>query len=159
MKQTIILLFALNSQLLMAQTGLIAHKSHSGSSAEYDPNMLSNFGETPEMHLQHLNPKYLIAKEDFKRLNDTTIVYTRLNLEDSIMELDTLKHQKNVPDSVLKTSYSILKEDLSTPIPVVKKEKKKKNRKASVLWISILASFGFIISKALLDKTNRTKTA
>lgn len=159
MKQTIILLFAFNCQLLMAQTGLIAHKSHSGSSAEYDPSMLSNFGETPDMFRYQLDPKQLVSKEDFKRLNDTTIVYSQLNLEDSVITTDTLKHPKNISDSVLKTYYSILKEDLSTPIPEVKQEKKKKNRKASVLWISIFASVGFIISKAFLDKSNRTKTA
>lgn len=159
MKQLLLILLVVNTQSFKAQTGLIAHKSHSGSSTEYDPSMLSNFGETPDMFRYQIDPKQFISKEDFKRLNDTTIIYSRLNLEDSVISTDTLKHHKNIPDSVLKTSYSVLKADLSTPIPVVKQAKKKKNRKASVLWISIFASVGFIISKAFLDKSNRTKTA
>lgn len=158
MKQLLLLLLIVNAPSLKAQTGLIAHKSHSGFSTEYDPSMLSNFGETPEMHQQYLNPKNFVKNEEFKRLNDTTIIYSRLNKEDSVILTDTFNHQKNTPDSVLKSNYSLLKKDLSEPIPSIQPSKKKKNRKGSILWISIFASVGFIISKAFLDKNNQSKT-
>lgn len=73
----------------MAQTPLIAHKSHAGTSISYFMDPSSNFGAI-KIDLQ---PEPLI-NQTFHPINDSVIVREVLDYEGQIIQRDTLSNKE-----------------------------------------------------------------
>ena len=114
MKGISTLVFAGFMSLANTQTPLISHKSHSGASAAYFIDPLSNFGRMIE-HPYPIQPvKTLPDTKNFTPLNDSTILLEVINLERKVIETDTLPNKNQYSPVLFKFRYedSIRKQEL-----------------------------------------------
>lgn len=87
------LLFAGFISLVNAQTPLIAHKSHAGTSASYFIDPSSNFGRREDPPPYFEQPKILINQK-FTSINDSTILLELVDPEEKVLRTDTLPNKK-----------------------------------------------------------------
>lgn len=106
------LLFAGFISLVNAQTPLIAHKSHAGSSVSYFIDPSSNFGRREEFNPHFEQPKILINQK-FTSLNDSIILLELVNPEEKVLRTDTLPNKKKYSTVLFQYYYedSIRKAD------------------------------------------------
>jgi hypothetical protein len=109
MKFILTLLFAYSLTPGMAQTPLIAHKSHAGTSISYFMDPSSNFGAI-KIDLQ---PEPLI-NQTFHPINDSVIVREVLDYEGQIIQRDTLSNKEKYSPLIFQARYkdSIRKKEL-----------------------------------------------
>lgn len=90
MKYLLILLTALTAFSGVAQTPLIAHKSHSGAAATFfiDPN--TNFGKVVEFP----EPVAPEVYNSYEPLNDSTVVKRVTDKDNNIIAIDTLPNKQ-----------------------------------------------------------------
>lgn len=166
-----ILAFVITASATNAQTPLIAHKSHSGSSDSYFVFASSNFGDNPHLRKKSPQELYILSdNETFIPLNDSTIVLEVRNFERQVIKTDTLQNkQRHSPvlfqvlyeDSIrkkkLEENYKLeqeqeeqirkqqleSQEQLNTPVP----EKKKK--KSYLLFLFGITGGGMLLIKLL----------
>jgi hypothetical protein len=114
MKPIILFAFILFLSAGNAQTPLISHKSHAGSSTSYFMASSSNFGAIKiDLHQppESLKP---YRSEKFKPLNDSVIILEVTDLDQNIIEIDTLLNKKKISPVVFELRYkdSIRKKEL-----------------------------------------------
>lgn len=114
MKPIITLAFAFSLLLGNAQTPLISHKSHAGSSASYLITSSSNFGLRRtdfDKQIEQTNP---VRSEHFKALNDSVIILETTDLNQNVIKTDTLKNQNHYAPIIFELKYkdSIRKKEI-----------------------------------------------
>lgn len=105
MKGISTLIFAGCMSLANTQTPLIAHKSHSGASAAYFIDPLSNFGRIMEQPFEIQPVKTFQNTKNFIPLNDSTILLEVINLEQKVIETDTLPNKNQYSPMLFKLRY------------------------------------------------------
>lgn len=104
MNQIITTFFAGFALLANAQTPLIAHKSHAGTSASFFIDPSSNFGRREDIDIQFEQPKIFINQK-FTSLNDSTILLELLNPEQKVLLTDTLPNRKKYSTALFEYYY------------------------------------------------------
>ncbi|WP_343632509.1 hypothetical protein [Fluviicola sp.] len=111
MNQIITIIFAGFTILATAQTHLIAHKSHSGSSAGFfiDPN--SNFGERIDFNIDTAS---FYKTKNFIPLNDTLMILRKTDYRKNTIQTDTLLNNQKLSPLAFELRYmdSIRKKEL-----------------------------------------------
>lgn len=105
MKLIIILAFASSISFGNAQTPLIAHKSHAGSSASYLIASSSNFGAIRIDFDKQLEPSKPYRVENFKPLNDSVMIMEIIGQDQNIIEIDTLSNKKRLSTNIFHYLY------------------------------------------------------
>lgn len=115
MKGIITLAFTHFITLGMAQTPLIAHKSHSGTTAAFFIDPSSNFGAIRiDMENERpLEPLKLNTTEHFIPLNDSTMIVETKDFNQQVIKVDTLPNKQRYSDAIFRYKYqdSIRKEE------------------------------------------------
>jgi len=111
MNQILTLAFSACMLLATAQTPLISHKSHSGTSVSYFIDPSSNFGAiyaNPEHQLKY-NPT-----KNFKPLNDSVVLMETVDFDQQVLRVDTLINQEKLTPFAFEFKYrdSILKNEV-----------------------------------------------
>ena len=114
MKPVIILAFAFTISAGNDQTPLISHKSHAGSSTSYLIASSSNFGAIKiDFHRpqEDLKP---YRSEKFNPLNDSVIILEVTDLDQQVIQLDTLPNKEKFSPMVFEFRYkdSIRKKEI-----------------------------------------------
>lgn len=114
MKLIIALTFASFIYLGNAQTPLIAHKSHAGSSTSYLIVSSSNFGLRRTDFDKQFEQSKPVRSEHFKLLNDSVIILETTDLNQNIIKTDTLKNQNRYAPIIFELKYkdSIQKKEI-----------------------------------------------
>jgi hypothetical protein len=102
MKTLLILVASCIGLSTQAQTAIIAHKSHSGSSIDFFIDPSSNFGDPPLDRYPIVKP---IIQEIFKPLNDSVMVIETVNLNQQLIKIDTLSNQQRYSPILFETKY------------------------------------------------------
>lgn len=102
MKLILTLAFAASISIGNAQTPLISHKSHAGSSNSYLI-ASSNFGQI-KMEFNLENPKPYKA-ENFKPLNDSVVILEVTDIEQKVIKVDTLANQNKYSLLIFEFKY------------------------------------------------------
>lgn len=106
-------IFAGSALLAIAQTPLIAHKSHAGSSISYFVDPMSNFGAI-KIDFDHPEPELNpYPVKHFRSVNDSTIILELMDFNQKIIETDTLSNKQRYSEMVFRARYldSIQKEE------------------------------------------------
>ena len=114
MKLILTLLFTYFFLIGNAQTPLIAHKSHTGSSNSYTITSNSNFGAIRidfDQPGQQLKP---YQSEDFKPLNDSVMILKISDMNQNVIKIDTLPNKEKISSMVFEFRYkdSIRKKEI-----------------------------------------------
>lgn len=104
MKGIITLAFAGFISLANTQTPLISHKSHAGASPTYFIDPLSNFGRIEPMP-EIQQPLRLYRNENFTPLNDSTIILEVRDLEEKVIQTDTLPNKNRFSPTLFQLRY------------------------------------------------------
>jgi hypothetical protein len=167
----LILTLAFGSCFLLGntQTPLIAHKSHAGSSNSYSIASSSNFGriEIPE----NFQPQIPPTTEKFKQLNDSVMIVEVTDIEQNIIQIDTLPNQNRYSivlfeykyrDSIKKLEYQEKEYQLKIEEEAAAAEKKrqlesqkqinepapvKKKKKSFLLFLFGITGGGMLLMK------------
>lgn len=151
--------------VLSAQTGLIAHKSHSGNALSYRMDPTTNFGqiEVIPLHIERL------PEESFIPINDSTFVRTLTNQTGVIILQDTLINKEKTSSILFQYNNSVLRnptladslfnDSIKTnqsiqqeTVPTKSENKKPQSSKKSSLLIYVLLTGGvFLFTKKFLD--------
>ncbi|WP_341904483.1 hypothetical protein [Fluviicola taffensis] len=93
MKFILTLAFAYFFSTGNAQTPLIAHKSHAGTSNSYLIASSSNFGAIEMKFDPQSQPPQLYKSEKFKPLNDSVMIVEVTDFEQKVIQIDTIPNQ------------------------------------------------------------------
>ncbi|MNJ85954.1 hypothetical protein D3C87_34360 [compost metagenome] len=104
MKGIITLAFAGFISLVNSQTPLISHKSHSGSLVTYFIDPLSNFGAI-KLDFEMSQPAKLYRNESFIPLNDSTMILEIRDLEQKVIQTDTLPNKERQAPYLFQSRY------------------------------------------------------
>lgn len=165
MKLILTLAFAYFFTSGIAQTPLIAHKSHSGSSVDFFIDPSGNFGniEMPE----NFQLQIPITYKNFKPLNDSVMILEVTDEYEKVIKVDILPNQNRYSPFVFEFRYkdSIRKkelEDLNLKIEQVEQELKpeqiqsqqevnpippKKKKKSYLLFLFGITGGGMLLIK------------
>jgi hypothetical protein len=106
MKPVITLAFAFSISAGNAQTPLIAHKSHAGSSATYFIAPSSNFGELRiDLDKSFQQPK-LYRAENFRPLNDSVIILETMDIDQKVISTDTFPNKEKYSPIIFQARYT-----------------------------------------------------
>lgn len=135
MKGIITTIYAGFTLLATAQTPLIAHKSHAGSSASYFVSASSNFGDNPQ--LRDYWQKHYMDQSTFTPLNDSTIILQVKNLNQQVVKADTLSNKSRYSlmqfqieylDSIRKERLKLYEEELRKEGELMLQEEEQKKQ-------------------------------
>lgn len=170
-------LFLLFPLVVSAQTGLIFHKSHSGSASTFSASRSGNFGDPPDMQKPMFNVTTPLPKQEVIRLNDSIAVVKT----EGFPQVDTLTkhpniHNKSISLDSLKKLYPNITftnfeekqvdevpgkatEEPSSKANGIKKsekERRKKERKSD-LWMLWVIGGGTFLGIGLSGTRKRSK--
>jgi hypothetical protein len=105
MKPFILFAFILSLSAGNTQTPLISHKSHAGSSTSYLIASNSNFGAIKiDLHQppESIKP---YRSEKFKPLNDSVIILEIMDIDQNIIQIDTLPNEEKFSPIIFEFRY------------------------------------------------------
>lgn len=162
MKYLFTLVCTLSGFASIAQTPLISHKSHSGNASSFLIAANSNFGQIRIDLNSQLEQKPLLY-QNFKPLNDSVILHEISDLNQKIIQVDTLPNknryssmifQMKYQDSIQKTTVpeeSIQPKQEETQIQPVQTELNqtpvKKKKKSYLLFLFGITGGGMLLMK------------
>ncbi len=176
MKFILTLFFAYSILFGNAQTPVISHKSHAGSSANYFIDPSSNFGQIRMDFDGPFQQPKLYKAENFKPLNDSVIILEITDIEQKVVSRDTFPNKEKYSPLVFQARYTdsiqrkeqeeiykremeqeeLLKkqiesqQQLNEPTPV------KKKKKSYLLFLFGITGGGFLLIK-LVNRSENNK--
>ncbi len=185
MHRILTVIFAGAAFLAVTQTPLIAHKSHSGSSISYFIDPMSNFGAIKlDLNEPHRQSKPYKA-ENFRSLNDSTIILEVTDINQKVLKTDTLPNKKRYSPVQFKIIYTdsmtrqerqkLHEEELKREQEIIQQEKeqqkklnlqqehlnetpKKKEKKSYLLFLFGITGGGMLLLK-IFSKSRISKTS
>ena len=170
MKHFFTLVCALSGFTSIAQTPLISHKSHSGNASSFLITANSNFGQI-RIDLESQLKNQPIIYQNFKPLNDSVILYEISDLNQQIIQVDTLPNKNRYSSMIfqMKYQYSIRKttiheetiqpEQKETQVQPIQTELNqapvKKKKKSYLLFLFGITGGGMLLMK-LFGKSQKT---
>ena len=155
MKIRFVFLLLFISFLSGAQTGLIAHKSHSGSEESYVFAEFGNFGGPEISPLQLSLPTFSLYPTSIEKINDTTVIFIR-TFQDAISK-DTIYNHPLFSDPNM--TVDSLKKSFFNDVEFTNFEKKDSdNESENALSIPIEQETSKAISKKQQRKAKRNNS-
>lgn len=111
MHRILTVIFAGFTFLATAQTPLISHKSHAGSSISYFIDPMNNFGDNPQLR-KNWQKSIELSNEKFTPLNDSMMLVEVIDFNARVIKSDTLPNTKRYSLVAFKITYqdSIIRE-------------------------------------------------